>query len=282
MRYCKLFELALTITIAGLSACSDSKEDNVITKSEIKLTSEIIPTSHATSSDYQPTQIPEGQQVGVTLFGAQSEHKNTPWIAGTNGELKNTSHTAYWGNTTLTITAYQPYNSTWTETDQIFSVSTDQSTNAGYSNSDLLWVSTTVPKADTPINLKFAHKLVLINITLSSDEIEDFSDTQIYICNTNISTGFNPASGTLFEAEENIADIKANITKSSVYTASAIIVPQIVARDTKFIKITRNDKDFYYTLLENKHYRSGYSYHYTLRVNDSNMENPVEGKEIEW
>ena len=41
---------------------------------EIKLTSEIMP-SRVTPLDYQSTRIVEGQQIGVTIAGAKSEHK---------------------------------------------------------------------------------------------------------------------------------------------------------------------------------------------------------------
>jgi len=278
----KIYLLILVAFVTGFSACSNGTEETVKTKSEIKLTSEIKPASRVTSLDYQLTQIAEGQQVGITLFGAQNEHQNVPWIVGANGILKSTSNPAYWGDTNLTITAYQPYNATWKGNDQTFSVSTDQSSNSEYSNSDLLWVSTTSSITETPIALKFTHKLALINVTLNSEDIEDLSGITISICGTNISTGFNSSTGTLFETEETIEDIKASITEDGAYTASAIIIPQIIAKDTKFIKLTRNDKDFYYTLLDNKHYRSGYSYHYTLNIEESNLENPVDGEEIEW
>ena len=283
--YMKNFSLMgwFLLTVSSvITACSNSTEENVLTKSEIKLTSEIIPASRVTSLDYQSIQISEGQHVGVTLLGAQNEQKNASWVVSANGKLDNTGQTSYWGDTNLTIIAYHPYNAAWVGGDQNFSVSTDQSTNAGYSNSDLLWVSTLASFKDAPIGLKFTHKLAIIKVTLSSDDIANLSGATISICGTNISTGFNPTTGELFETEENIADIKAGVTEDNAYTASAIIIPQNVAKDTKFIKVTRDNKDFYYTLLKNKNYRSGYSYHYSLKLNETSMENPVIGEEIKW
>mgnify|MGYP003299183438 CR=1 FL=1 len=86
----------------------------------------------------------------------------------------------------------------------------------------------------------------------------------------------------LTDVEGTIADITAGITTNNAYTASAIIVPQAIEKGTKFIKLTNGNKDYYYTLAERKEYQSGHSYNYTLKIDDSNMENPIEVEEFEW
>lgn len=263
--------------IFSITACTNDAEK--LPGSEIKLTSNIAP-SRVTSLDYQSTQIVEGQQVGVTIIGAQNEHNNVAWNVGSGGALTNTGNSVYWGDGQATIIAYHPYKSIWT--DYEFSVSTDQSTNAGYLSSDLLWATKTASITDNPISLKFTHKLAKINVTLTSEDITDLSNAEIFICGTDIETGFNPAIGELSAAQSNIAEIKASVTIDKAYTGSAIIVPQTVKKATQLIKITHNNKEFHYTLPEDMEYKSGYSYNYTLQVKDSNMENPVEGEESEW
>lgn len=267
------------IALASLSACNNNTEEMLA--QEIKLNSEIT-LSRVTSLDCQSTQIVEGQQVGVTITGAKGEHYNIAWTAEVNGALNNESSPIYWGDTDITITSYHPYNTNYDGTTYTFSVNTDQSTSSGYLNSDLLWAAETASITDNPVALAFIHKLAKINVRLTSEDIVDLSDAQIFICGTNISTGFNPATGELSTVTSHIAEIKVSVTTDKAYTGAAIIVPQTVKKDTQFVKITHNGKVFHYTLPGDMTYVSGHSYSYIIKIEDSNMENPVEGEESEW
>ena len=160
MKPIRFLGFALFTIVFCITACKNDAEELPIYGTEIKLTSRITP-SRVTSSDYQSTRIAEGQKVGITITGAHNEHNNVPWNVGSNGALTNTETPVYWGEVQATITAYHPYQSTWTE--HKFSVNTDQSTQTGYSNSDLLWTSTTATIIDTPVSLAFEHKLAKIN-----------------------------------------------------------------------------------------------------------------------
>lgn len=271
MKKTKLFGWAFVASMmsASFSACSNDAEEVLAQESEIRLTSEITP-SRVTSLDYQSTQIVEGQQVGVTITGAKSEHNNVAWSVGEDGALSNIGDEIYYGNGTATITAYHPYNSAWTSTSHTFSVSTDQSVEANYLASDLLWATNSSSKTEEAVSLTFAHKLAKINVTLESDDIEDLSGASIYICGTNIKTDFNPTTGALSDATTtNIEEIKAGVTTSDAHTASAIVVPQTIKAGTQFIRIAHGDKVYYYKLgSEDKELKAGYSCNYTLKVKD--------------
>ena len=280
MKKTKLFGWAL-IALASITSCTNNAEEVLTQESEIKLTSEITP-SRVTSLDYQSTQIVEGQQVGVTITGAKSEHNNIAWTVGVNGTLNNENSPIYWGETDITVTSYHPYKADNEGTSYTFSVCTDQSTDNGYLNSDLLWTTKTASITDNPISLKFTHKLAKINVTLTSEDIADLSNAEIFICGTDIATGFNPTTGELSTVTSNIAEIKASVTTDKAYTGSAIIVPQTVKGGTQLIKILHKNKSFHYTLPEDMEYKSGHSYNYALQIKDSNMENPIEGEESEW
>ena len=102
------------IALASITSCTNNTEEILTRECEIRLTSEITP-SRVTSLDYQSTQIVKGQQVGITITGAKTEHKNVAWAAGENGSLTNTGEPIYWKNSDVTITAYHPYNETWSE-----------------------------------------------------------------------------------------------------------------------------------------------------------------------
>ncbi len=269
MKKNKLLEWTF-IALATITSCTNDTEEIYTQENEIKLTSEITP-SRVTSLNYQSTQIVKDQQVGVTITGAKSEHKNVVWNVGEEGELSNTGEPVLWANQDIAITAYHPYNSSWKGTSHEFSVSTDQSTEENYRNSDLLWATETSSKTETAIPLIFSHKLAKINVTLKSEDIEDLSGATISICGTNISTNFNPVDGTLSATTANIQEIKAGVTSSTAYTASAIVVPQTVANGTPFIKITHNDRTFYYTLSTNKELKSGRSHNYTLTIKEKEV-----------
>lgn len=283
MKKSKLFGLALVATMASFSACSNDAEEVLAQESEIKLTSAITP-SRVTSLDYQSTQIVEGQQVGVTITGAKSEHNNVAWSVGEDGALSNTGDEIYYGNGTATITAYHPFNDDWDENKSYeFSVSTDQSVDANYLASDLLWTSAASSKTEETVGLIFNHKLAKVNVRLTSTDITDLSGATISICGTNIATNFNPSTGELSAATADIQEIKAGVTTEEAYTASAIVVPQTVANGTKFIKVVLGNKTFYYTLNADKELRSGCSYSYTLNVKEKDVELGLESdKIIDW
>ena len=280
MKKSKLFGLALVAITASFSACSDLTEE-MLKESEIKLTNEITPVSRVADLDYQSTQIVAEQEVGVTITGAKSEHNNIKWTTGTDGVLTNGGNPVYYsGNNAVTIIAYHPYNSDWTETSHIFSVNTNQSTNEGYLESDLLWASETSTKTEEAVALTFTHKLSKINVTLTSEDNANLSNATISICGTNISTSFNPSTGELSATTANVQDIKAGTTTS---TASAIVIPQTVASGTKFIKVELSGKIFYYTLKADKELKSGYSHNYTLTVKEKEVEVGTESDKItDW
>ena len=272
--------LALATLVASHSACSSDSDDILFHSNKIMLTSRIIP-SRVNDLDFQSTQIEKGQKVGVTITGASDVHNNVAWTAEVNGSLTNGDAAVYYmGNSEATVTAYHPFNEVWTGTDQTFTVSTDQSTDEKYLASDLLWASTTTYPTHKSVALNFKHLMAKISINIICDE--DLSGSTINICNTFLSIGFNPTFGILSDIQGVIGDIKAGGIIGKEYTASAIIVPQTIEKGTKFIKLAHGSKLYYYLLPEKQEFQSGHAYHYTLRIDTSNMENPLEGEESEW
>lgn len=271
--------------VGGLVSCN-SQLDDAVGKSEIKLTSKLTNATEVITRvnalDYQSTQIIEGQQVGITIIGAQSEHNNVAWTVASDGTLNNNALPVYWDNTPATITAYHPYKSDWTGTSHTFYVSTDQSTEAGYRNSDLLWATKTANKADGMVTLNFTHKLAKINITLSSDDITDLSGAVISICGANTSANFNPTTGELNDASS-FSEIKAGVTTPNAYTASAIIVPQTITAGKRFIKVFLGDRDYYYKLDADKEFLSGYCYNYKIKLKETDVALEFESSNIsDW
>ena len=267
MKKSKLFGWAFmaALTSAGFSACSNDAEEVLSKESEIKLTSEIT-ASRVLDSDLQSVQIVEGQQVGVTITGAKGEHENVPWTVGVDGVLKNEGDDVYWGTGEAAIKAYHPYRASSWNTDGTFTfyVNSDQSENSEYLASDLLWASTSATKTNNAIPLIFEHKLSKVDVTLSSEDVEDLSGASIYICGTKKAVTFNPETGSLSTISSSVGDIKAGITTTEKFSASAVIVPQTVANNTKFIQVVLGGKTYAYTLASGGEFKSGHSYSYTL------------------
>ena len=283
MKKTKLFGWALVATTicSSFSACSNDAEEVLAQESEIRLTSEIMP-SRVVDLDLQSTKIIEGRKVGVTIWGAKDSHKNIAWEASADGTLTNTGNAIYYGNEDATITAYHPYNSSWTSTitDPVistsvyFSVSTDQSVEANYLGSDLLWATATSSKTDKAVPLTFTHKLAKINVTLTSTDIQDLSGATIYICGTKIQRKFQPKTGDLSDINDSyVKNIKAGVTTKDNYTASAIVIPQTIPAGTSFITVVHGDKSYLYKIgSEGKDLKSGYSYNYKLNVKEREVE----------
>ena len=271
--------LAAIMTGASFTACTNETEEVFAQENQIKLSSVIIPASRVTSLEYQSTQIVSGQKVGITITNTQSDHKNIAWTVGEDGTLTNTEAPVYYENDAITITAYHPHNSAWTGMSHEFSVNTDQSNEANYRNSDLLWTTATSSKTENAVPLKFTHKLAKIKVSLTSEE-SDLSNATIYVCGTNISASFNPTTGILSTSSNGVTDIKAGITKKDAYTASAIIIPQTLFKDTKLIKIQHDGKEFSYILPEDKEFISGKSYSYILNIKSNGIEVQATGSDF--
>ena len=272
MKKTKLFGWAFAATMMGASftACTNEANEVLAQESEIKLTSEITPSRAA--SNLQSTKIEEGQKVGVTITGAKSDHNNIAWIVETDGFLSNTSRPIYYGDDKVTITAYHPFNPSWISENQKFSVWTNQTMDYYYKNSDLLWATATSPKTKDAIPLEFSHKLAKINVTLVKEKDDDnLKGATISICNTKISTTINLKTGDISDAIGETTEISVGTIDNDVYTASAIVIPQEV--NGKFIKITHNDKTYYYTLASALVLESGHSYSYSLTVKGKQLIN---------
>ena len=273
MKKTKLFGLALIAAMTSFSACTNDAEEVLTQESEIKLTSEITP-SRVADSELQSTQIVAGRKIGITVDGAKGEHKNVPWKAEANGALTNTTNnTLYWGNGNVSIYAYHPYIENWgTNEMQTFSVQTDQSSDEGYLNSDLLVGGRmNVSHTESAVNLVFVHVLSKISITLTSSDIDNINGAEVYICGTDVDLAFNPFlffEGSFIENESNIniQEIKVGEITEDSKTVSAIIVPQTIQSNSKFIRIELNDKNYYFILDRQIKFESHYAYNLALNL----------------
>lgn len=254
MRINKLYLGLITVVAAwGLTGCAADESGGMMNVGDdaISLVSSMGMTR--TVSELQTNAVNTGVIVGV--FGVAgtatvTNGNNNQYDVQTSGALKSRGKEMKWPkNTTnkVDIYAYAPYNKDWTyNAANSFSVSTDQSTDAGYLKSDLLHASAKqLAQTKTAIPLSFTHKLARLCITLNraSNAIYDLSKSTVYITNTKTATTLNPSTGELGAASGDAKSIQA-ATDINIGTATkvyAVVVPQKLANGTKLVRVKTTD-----------------------------------------
>lgn len=263
---------------AAFTACSSDEADfqqSAPRSNVINLTSSMAQTRAA--SILQTTTVSTSVKVGA--FGisgttAITNGNNNEYTVESNGSLSANEAMAWpsEANAKVSIYAYAPYQSGWSSYNSAnaFSVATDQSSNAGYLASDLLYAKAENKTQTTDaIALGFTHKLSRINVTVSksSEATVNLSNAAIYISNTKPGTTLNPSTGALGNASGTAADIKiATLPTDAGATVYGIVVPQQMTADTKFVKIVTADKTLVAKLSDAVTFESGKSYNYTATI----------------
>lgn len=286
--------LFFAATLLSLAACNNEEftpADDPNTPMEIRLSSGIDMQTRA--GGVPDTQIAAGQQAGVFINDAGNGDvvsANLKYDADGSGGLALASdpaqETPYYPATgnDVTMAAYHPYNAgaALEGGGYAFAVSADQSSDAGYYASDLLYsASKEYARQKTAHNITFRHKLSKVECTLTSGiGSPDLTGATVSIVNAKTDITFKPADGTLSDLPNApTADIKLN---STIATGSyiGIIPPQTYNKSSQFLKITlgaeAGGNTFYYTipnesgdedlpLDENKVYK------YTIQVNRTGL-----------
>lgn len=246
------------------------------------------------------TQLKNGEQVHVWVDDAgnvadKELYKDRELTAGDDGAL--TGETMYFPQTGNAVDiyaihgnfdAYEDWSSGgfwgevilhWIEQDQ-------KSTTDGYAKSDLVYAkSPNVARTKSAVNLQFSHLLSKIEVVLvqgaGSPEI-----AKMEILNTKIVAKFTPdkANGFSVKAEDNVGEIGNPIeidthqtdAKTAANTDSdegkelneAVIVPQLLTKDTPFIRITTTaGGELVYKLPEDKMFDPAKKYRFTVTAN---------------
>lgn len=255
--------LIFAAALVALAACNNedyTPADDPNAPMEIRLSSGIDVQTRANSAEVPDKQIAERQQVGVFINDAGNGDVisvNLQYAANGSGQLTLTdaSQQPYYPATGngVKMTAYHPYDDRAAITGSAyeFAVSTDQSSNANYYASDLLYsASSEYARQKTAHSLAFKHKLSKVECTLTPGSgSPDLTGATVSIVGAQTNIFFRPADGTL-RSPTNVttADIKLN---SAIAAGSyiGIIPPQTYSKGSKFLKITlESGGTFYYTI----------------------------------
>lgn len=287
-----LFGLATAVaTVLSFTSCSSEElpSQNDPQKAGNEISFIYRAASTRTVVDPQPnTTIATDLNVGI--FGVSSEatttmknYNNNKYVTATAGaiNLAEGFSAMTWPTTseaTASLYAYAPYNSAWTvDAANAFSVNSDQSTDANYLASDLLYAAAASQAQGSTVALAFSHKLSKINITIKKETGSNvnLAGATVKIINTKLTTSLNPSTGELGAASGDATDILAatiasDLTagdESSTATACAVVVPQALTANTGLVKIVASDsRTFIGKLSAAATLSSGNSYNMTISV----------------
>ena len=297
------FLMATAAAAIVMVACNNEETDNWA--GEIRLSSglEAQQVTRSINTALQGGQIANGIKVGffinedVESDPATTYPQNLLYTAdGKGGFDGSTVYYPQSGNG-VNIYAYAPWKDGLSlDGNYAFSIQQDQSTDENYLASDLLWGQPMKLKTDDSgdyesanpvkrtkenVNVTFKHLLSKIQIELTPEAgltAKDFRGATLTILNVKHSTSLILAEGTISEASGDPFDVtaatyedKEGLTGENL-KAAAIVVPQTIAKGTKFLKVTlKSGGELYYTLPSGESdadlvLKSGKIYKYDIKV----------------
>ena len=286
----KLFFLAAAASVMLAACSSDNEEATVAEKSAIRLSTQSLTGMTRAGQSVQLTQFAADENVGIFLA---EDNAGSPVTSGTNvtpyaqpltyvadgaGNLANTQYWPQDGNGLHIFGVYPLAAATtaaaYNATGVTFTVAANQTSDANYKASDLM---TGKPTANNPVarqstagDMTFTHLLTKVDVNLSAGE--GFTSTEmdaavVSILGTKLTTTFDVQSTTVGAASGTAADIVAGTGTAT----SAIIVPQAIAANTSFLKVTVGGGDYIYKLPAATTFAAQTKYVFNITVNKTGL-----------
>ena len=291
-----------------LAACrNDEETDNWA--GEIRLSSGLTvqAESRSVETNLQATQIADGVHVGffinedVAGTPATTYTQNLNYEATGKGGFDGTTVYFPQSNNGVNIYAYAPWKEKLVLNNSYdFTVESDQSEAENYIASDLLWgqpmkqkqgsnpatyePANPVARTKENVNVTFKHLLSKVQVTLEPGDgltAVDFKGATLSILGTKPTTSLTLKTGDISTASGEATPIIAakyptNVPPTSL-TASAIVVPQTIAKGTQFMQVhLASGGDLFYTIPDGEldlalTLESGKIYKYEIKVNLSGL-----------
>lgn len=281
MKKLSIIALALAaMTFVGCSSDETMNQSAGSQKTSLTFVSYVGGSSRRAATNLQKTQIVDGVKVGVFV-------KNQKGFVsgGNNAQLTANGAGAFTGapiyfpedGSAVSVYAYAPYSSNYNDMADVnadFTVSANQSTDAGYLASDLLQGipagTNSFTESNPVVALNFKHMLskLTVRFKTSAETDVDLKGSTINIVNTLPSTTLKVSDGTLGTAKGTASNIKAAsfAADATDFTASAIIVPQTVAQGSFIQVVLTNGKMLNAKLNAEATFASGKSYSYVVNI----------------
>lgn len=246
------------VATAGLTACAEDAEPQY---KDAKSTPMTFVVEHPSMVRATDSNFEAGDRIGLYVSAA-----NAPLEIGGNlvnnealvynGSQWTAARTLYWDEGTYNAYAYYPYiKDVSSVEDQLFSISTDQSTAktatslGGYEASDLLFAtSKNITASTSPVCLTFRHIMSKLKIRLIKGE--DFegempTKAKVYVHSTVPTATVDLQAGVATRyVKGNSQTIIARQEGSTIY--SAIIVPQRIDNRKPLLEVVMNGVSYFY------------------------------------
>lgn len=278
------YVLFIAAAALALAACTgdENLNDGPVA---IRLSSSLEVQTRA-ASGIQGSAFDEGESVDIFITEAVEADESATttypqpltYTTGTNGTMTPpTGGQPYFptsGNG-VNIYAYYPSGAV---TDMgasgvAFTVKTDQSTDAAYKASDLMFgtAANPVSRQSSAIPVTFRHLLSKITVNLTSgDGNPSLDGATVSLMNVRLDAQLTPSDGTVAEGTGTQDE---SVTVTTGTGGSAIIPVQTVASGKQFIRVQlQTGGKLYYTLPQNATFQGGKVYTYNIKVNLTDLE----------
>ena len=273
----------LAAAALSMVACSNNESDNQVQNPDnvIRLNASVGDITRA-ATNIQSTAFDEGEDIYLEMTATGYDKKTATYTTAAVSEGKNAlsvkaGSTAFtWpANGTIAIKAFYPYvdGKQVTSETASFSVEENQSTDAAYKKSDLMYSNniTAQAKQAGAVGLTFNHALtkIIVNLTAGTGVVaSDINNCTVTLSAKKTVTISEGVAGT----EANSATDAATITMGQGANNAAIIVPQEYAANADFITVTTaGNHSVTFKLTGGKTFDAGKVYTYNLTVNMSEI-----------
>ena len=225
------------IAALALTACSNDDEVKVGGDNAIHLTSSLNVAETRAATDIQTSAFDAGETVDVYITenepGTNETHYNQPILATTKtgGALDLQDGPYYYPTSGNGVNIYALYPAT-AATGELFTIAEDQSTDANYKASDLMYgkpASNPVSPSANAEDIQFTHLLSKVTINLKPGEnVTSLDGAKVELLgvkpSTTLTAGIDGHSIT--DASGTAIPITVMTATETVTSGSAIIVPQ--------------------------------------------------------
>ncbi len=270
------FLMTMAVAAMTLAACNNEETDDWA--GEIRLSSGLeVQQTRSIATGLQGNQIADGVHVGffinedVTSGATTTYTQNLDYTANGSGGFNGT--TVYYPQSSngVKIYAYAPWEAGLAlNGNYAFSIKADQSKDADYLASGLLWgqpmklksgsnseyePANPVARTKDAVPVSFKHLLSKIQVELKPGDgltANDFKGAKLEILSALPSVSLTLANGTISSASGAVTDVLAAdypTNATPTLTAAAIVVPQTFTKGTKFMQVTlATGGELFYTL----------------------------------
>lgn len=281
------------IAALALTACSNDDDIKVGGDNAILLTSSLNVAETRAATDIQTSAFDAGETVDVYITenepGTNETHYNQPILATTKtgGALDLQDGPYYYPTSGNGVNIYALYPTT-TKAGDLFTIKDDQSTDANYKASDLMYgkpaTNNPVSPSANAVDIQFSHLLSKVTINLIAGEnVTSLDGAKVELLgvkpSTTLTAGINGHSITA--ASGDATPITVMTATETVTSGSAIIVPQTLPE--MFLQVTLDGATLTGKLASGApELTAGNEYTYDITVNMRGGALVIKGQISQW